>query len=289
MNDLNERNKNAALVMAAGTLMNTLLFGVKLWIGLAANNIGILTDAINNLGDVLSCVLSLVCFALIRTQKKNERYPHGFSRLEIVSSFVMSLLIVMIGGYFFVTALNRLMLATLVVFKWTYFGILLGTVAIKIGMALFYRFQNKKIRSDVLRCAMFDSIIDAAITMMTVIGLLLIKYVQLRLDGAFGVIVSGLMITEGIKLFISNLRSLIGAGIGKDDKEKIFSVLRETEGISDARIVDYNDYGPNEKNILVSAVFTKDDVNDIIKEATDKIKSEMNITVFFIYEVKHEK
>ncbi len=288
MNDFNARNKNAAFVMAVGTLLNILLFGVKLWIGLAANNISILTDAINNLGDVLSCVLSLVCFVLIRTQRKSERYPHGFSRLENVSSFVMSLLIVLIGGYFFVTALNRLMLASLVVFKWTYFYILLGTVVVKAGMAVFYFFQNKKIHSDVLRCAMFDSVIDASITMMTVIGLILIRYVQLRVDGVFGIIVSTLMIVEGVKLFITNLRLLIGSGIGKEDKEKILDSLQKTEGISNVRIVDYHDYGPNEKNLLVSAVFTNNDADDIIKTTTDKILSETGIKIYFIYEVEHE-
>ena len=280
------RNKKASLVMFLGTIVNFILFGVKLWIGLASNNISIVTDAINNLGDVLSCMLSLVCFYIILKNDKSEKYPHGFGRLEQISSFVMSLIIIVIGGYFFITSINRLMMATLVLFKWTYFIILLVTVFVKIGLALFYHAQNKKINSDVLKCAVFDSILDASITFMTVIGLLLTKYVQLRLDGIFGIVISTLMITGGLKLFISNLKALIGPALSPTILHEIVSKLEECEEIERITSTRYHDYGPSEKDLIVTATFTNDSGHGILKNACDRIYEKYNIKILFIHEVE---
>lgn len=289
MNTIEKRNGKAAAIMAIGTVVNALLFGVKLWIGLAANNISILTDAINNLGDVLTCVLSFICFLLLRSQNRSERFPHGLSRLETVSSFVMSLIVVFIGGYFFITALNRMMLASLVVFKWAYFGILLGSVFIKIALAVFYRYQNKKITSDVLRCASIDSVIDASITFMTVVGLLLSKYVQLRLDGIFGIIVSAIMIVEGVRLFLSDLRALLGVDMDKKDKEIITSILRKADENVSIEKLDYHDYGVNEKVLYIFATFTNGVTDDIINTISEQAFQETNIKIYFVKEVLHEE
>ncbi len=285
MNDLIKRNKQAAYIMIVGTAVNAVLFGVKMWIGLVSNNISIFTDAINNLGDVLSCILSLVCFFLIASNKKTEKFPHGFGRLESLSSFLMSLVVIIIGGYFFFAAMNRLLLATPVRFKWTHFGILIGTVLAKIILGVFYKKTNKKIDSDVLRCAFFDSILDASITAMTVIGLLLTKYVQLRLDGIFGIVVSIIMVIGGLKLFGTNLQSIVGSSPSKGTEKEICDMLLKSGCIDDLEIIDYLDYGIGERSLLIKAVFTKNCSHDIINNVRTDILRKYGIKIIFIGEV----
>ena len=285
MTDLTKRNKKASVIMLFGTIINFLLFGVKLWIGLASNNIAILTDAINNLGDVISCLLSLICFYLIYADKKSEKYPYGYGKLEQVSSLIMSMIIIVIGGYFFISSLNRLMIASLVQFKWLYFIILLLTVFVKIGLAIFYRLKNKNIDSDVLRCAYFDSILDASITLMTVIGLLLTKYVQLRLDGIFGIAVSIAMIIGGVKLFLSNLKSIIGTSLPPEILSKIVEKLEGSGVVEKVISTQFYDYGLGKKTLLVSAIFTKEYDHDIIKKICADIAEKDGITIKFLYEV----
>ncbi len=287
--DTKKRNFYAVWTMLFGTIVNAALFGVKLWIGLAANNISIVTDAINNLGDIVSCILSMICFFIISKNTKTERYPHGLGRLEPISSLIMSMIIVFIGGYFFISALNRLMLASLVLFKWTYFIILLVTVFIKIGLAVMYKLQNKKIRSDVLQCCYMDSILDAAITLMTVIGLLLTKYVQFRFDGIFGAIVSTFMIVGGIKLFITNLRTLLGTNPDKKEYDTIINKLYSTGIISEIYSTEYHDYGPNERELLINALFTTPLYHDIIENTVEDINKNFGIKIIFIIEVNNEK
>ena len=285
MNTFQHRNKSASLIMLAGTFVNLALFFIKLWIGLASNNIGILTDAINNLGDVLGCFLSLICFYLTCSNKKNESFPHGFGRLEQISSFVMSMIVIFIGGYFFISSINRMMIASLVLFKWTYFIILLLTVFVKITLAIFYKWQNKKINSDVLKCAIFDSILDASITFMTVIGLLLTKFVQLRLDGLFGICVSTLMIIGGIRLFLTNLKGLIGAPLPASTQQRIIEKLEQCDAIEKILSIEYHDYGLDERTLYVTAVFTNNGHIDIIKKVCTEIYEENGLKIHFVCEV----
>ena len=177
------------------------------------------------------------------------------------------------------------MIASLVQFKWLYFIILLLTVFVKIGLAIFYRLKNKNIDSDVLRCAYFDSILDASITLMTVIGLLLTKYVQLRLDGIFGIAVSIAMIIGGIKLFLSNLKSIVGTSLPPETLSKIVEKLEESGVVEKVISTQFHDYGLGKKTLLVSAIFTKEYDHDIIKKICTDIAEKDGITIQFLYEV----
>ena len=177
------------------------------------------------------------------------------------------------------------MLATLVLFKWTHFIILLATVFAKIFLAVFYHVKNKKIGSDILKCACFDSILDASITFMTVMGLLLTKYVQLRLDGFFGIAVSIVMIVGGVKIFVENLRKTIGTQPSKAVREDITRRLCGTGAIEKILSTEYHEYGPNEQKLFVNAVFTNDAPHDIIKNEISEIENIYGIKIIFTREV----
>ena len=272
MLDKKVRNKRAVIVMCIGLACNVVLFGVKLYIGLAISSIGVVTDAINNLGDIVTCALSVFCFALMQKNKRREKYPYGYGRLESIISFFMAILIIAVGVYFFISALNRFMLATLLVFKWKYVGILMGTVLVKAGMAVFYRVENKKLNSDIIKSAFFDSVLDTSITAMTVIGVLLARYVQLRIDAVFGTVVSVITIIGGVKLFIEGIRTLLGRKLPEQVKDKLILEIKGIEGIEEIKSVDYHDYGSDYREVIVKAVFTKDVNNDIINNAINKVK-----------------
>ncbi len=270
-----KQSKNIFIIAIIGIILNTVLFGVKLWIGLVGSNIAILSDAFNNLGDVVGSALSAVCFYLLSQQKKYKSFPHGIGRLEQIVSFVMSIIIIAVGGYFFIAALNRLF-ATLVVFKWTHFIIMLCTVFVKIGMAVMYKQGDKKNDSDILKCAYYDSILDASVTFMTVIGLLLSKYIQLRLDAFFGIIVSTIMVIGGIKLCAQEIKNLLGSL--PDDKtwKNIEQQCLQTDIICEIIEKDYHDYGQNEKEFIIKAIFTKDVPYDIIVEETNSLSKKLS-------------
>lgn len=272
MLDKKVRNKRAVIVMCIGLACNVVLFGVKLYIGLAISSISIVTDAINNLGDIVTCALSVFCFALMQKNKRSEKYPYGYGRLESIISFFMAILIIAVGVYFFISALNRFMLATLLVFKWKYVGILMGTVLVKAGMAVFYRVENKKLNSDIIKSAFFDSVLDTSITAMTVIGVLLARYVQLRIDAVFGTVVSVITIIGGVKLFIEGIRTLLGRKLPEQVKDKLILEIKGIEGIEEIKSVDYHDYGSDYREVIVKAVFTKDVNDDIINNAINKVK-----------------
>ena len=281
MLDVNVRNKKATIIMAIGVVINVVLFAVKLYIGLASSSIGILTDAINNLGDVFTCAIAILCFFFIKnnTNKKQEDniMQFGYGRLEYLASFIMSIVICIVGVYFFITAINRLMLASLVTFKWVYFGVLLFTVFVKAGMAVFYKISNRNLNSDVVKCAYYDSILDTAITMMTVIGILLNKYIQLRLDAIFGIIISIMMIIGGIKLCIDGLKSVIGKKLTEQEKEEIIEVCNSIAKDATVKSIELFDYGVNNKIILINLIFTNTTNSDIIKNIIFEISEQVKI------------
>lgn len=266
------RNKKLSVVLAVGLLCNIALFGAKLYVGLASGSISILTDAVNSLGDTITSVVALICFYLMQKKVENEKLGFGYGRLEYVAALLMAISISVVGVIFLFTAIDRMVLANVLNFKWLYFWITVGVIAFKIGMAVFYKKADGKLCSDVLKCAYYDSLLDIGITSMTLIGLLLTKYVQLRIDAVFGIIVSVVMIIGGIRLCRSGLLKLLGEKIDDDTHDGIIDICENQEGVEEVKWLEYHDYGVNCREIVLGAVFTNEADGDIIETIEDNIK-----------------
>ena len=120
---------------------------------------------------------------------------------------------------------------------------------------------------------------------MTVIGLLLTKYVQLRIDGIFGMIVSIFMIFGGVKLIVENVKNLLGASLNNSTETEIRNMLFQTGSLKDILSTEYYDYGLGERTLYVNAVFTNEPDYDIIKKATSDAFKKYSIKIKFICEV----
>lgn len=271
------------LTLLVGVIVNVVLFSVKLYVGTASGSISIFSDGINNLGDVLTCAIAIFCFYFIKN-KTNKDVTRGYGRLEYVASMLMALVVCVVGITFLTSAVDRLVLASLIVFRWTYFGILIGAMVLKAGLGVFYYQCNKKLNSDVIKCAFYDSILDSAVTAMTIIGTLLTKYIQLRLDAVFGIIVSVIMLVGGIKLFIDGIKSILGKKLNEETVDKIKEfVLTRTE-IEEVTSLELHDYGVNNKILILEVIFTKDITCDILYKVVEELTA--SVSEKFGYDVR---
>ena len=279
-----DRDTGLIRIILIGFICNIFLFGIKLYIGLVCGSISILTDSFNSLGDTITTGVACLCFFIMKKKTESKNLQYGYGRLEYVAALVYSVIISVIGIYFLFQALDRFVLSSPQVFKWIYFIIMVITIVVKAGMVVLFRFADKKYNSNVLKCAYYDSIIDIGLTTMSLISMVLMQYVQARIDAIFGVVVSVIMIVSGIRLCKDGLISLLGRKPDEKEMDKIKSYLSTIPGFVEISKVDYHDYGVNERFLNLQIIF-----NDTETISIEDIKEYIESNCGFITTIEVSK
>lgn len=244
------RMKLAVACSASG--VNLVLGIVKVLAGVYTNSLSIVTDGVNNFGDVLSNAGAAAGFA-VENKAPTRRFPGGFGRVEYIVSFVMAIIIMAVGGGFMYSAMDRVFYHPVVTFAWAQFGIVAATIAVKIGLAVMFRVAWKKSPSDVLKAQTADSILDACITTFALLGLFLSRYIQFPVDALIGIAISVVMIVAGLKLAVSAFMKLAGAA----DLARVGGIKNlciSQKGVTDARVRVY-DFGTKYAEATVEIVW----------------------------------
>lgn len=270
MTDASQRARSAMVTMGVGLGVNIALFIVKLYVGLASNSLAVMGDALNNLGDTIACSIAVISFALV-AKSRDDKLEFGYGRMEYLASFLMAMIVCAVGAGFIYSAVERLILPYLMTFTWLYFGIIAATAAVKAGLGIFYRMRNKSVDSGVLRAAALDSFTDVGITVMSLIGFSLNRYAKLRLDAVFGLVISGIMLFNGIKLLVSSIKTLLGDKIDASEREKIGALCMSYDCVSEIKSVHLHKYGAGYAELIIEAVFTSGENYDIISTAVEEL------------------
>lgn len=267
----------------AASAVNLGLGILKLYAGVFTNSISIISDGINNFGDVFSNAGAAVGFG-VEHRRPSERFPFGFGRLEYVMTFVMAAIVLVVGGVFVYSAMDRLFNRQIVTFAWTQFWIVFATVFVKAGLAVVFGLLYKKIPSEVLKAQCLDSILDMLTTVFALLGLFLYRYISFPVDAVIALGISVALIVSGVKLIAGALGKLMGSRDARADG--LQRLCEAQRGVDDAEIKVY-DLGRKRADAYVRLAFAEDAGEEDKAEAMRKITAvaaKNGIAVAFVRE-----
>lgn len=270
MNDKVRERKIKIAVSSSASAVNMGLGIVKVLAGIYTNSLSIITDGVNNFGDVLSNAGAAVGFA-VENKAPTEKFPAGFGRVEYIVTFIMAIIIMAVGGGFAYSALDRIFYHPVITFSWVQFGIIAATIAVKIGLAVMFRLSYVKYRSDVLKAQTLDSVLDACITTFALLGLFLSRYISFPIDAVIGLIISAVMIAAGVKLFVGEFVRLAG---GADERRVggLKKLCLAQKGVTDTRVRVY-DFGTKYAEAVVELTFEENVRQEDRSAAENKISA----------------
>jgi len=200
-----------------GIVSNALLFGFKLAVGLIGGSITVVADAMNNLSDAGSSVVTVVGFRLSKRPADKE-HPYGHARYEYVSGLLVAFLVLAIGVTLAKNSIEKMITpAAVTVSAFTYI-VLSCSIIIKFLQMLLYKDFGKAIKSDALLAAGTDSRNDILTTFAVLVSSVLIDLSGVNADAYFGLAVSLFIIVSSLKLVKDTISPLLGE---KPDKELI--------------------------------------------------------------------
>ncbi|GGC93398.1 cation diffusion facilitator family transporter [Enterococcus wangshanyuanii] len=227
-----------------GLLSNLLLFVSKLLIGLVSGSVSIMADAMNNLSDTVSSVLTLVGF-YISGKPADKEHPYGHERFEYISGMLVSLLITFVGFQFFMTSIDRIRDPQSIKVTPVILVVLLLSILIKVWQGIFYQRIAKKIDSNALVATAKDSLNDVFTTIAVLVSASVEGITGLKIDGFVGLLIACYIIFSGLQLIREFVNELMGL---RPDQEAIDQMKEYLSSVTD--IVGYHDllihqYGPN--------------------------------------------
>ncbi len=244
-NDPAVRAAYGTLAGAVGIVTNLLVAVVKLVLGLLAASVSVMADAINNLSDAGSSLVTMVGFKLSGRPADRE-HPYGHARIEYLTGLIVSFIIVLLGGMFLLESVDKILNKSESDFSWLAIVILGISVAVKLWQGLFYRKLAKRIASASLIASATDSINDVISTTVVLAGAFVGKLTSWNIDGYVGIAVALFILVNGVKLVIETANPLLGQPPAKETVNALSRKILSYQGVIGLHDMIIHSYGANQ-------------------------------------------
>lgn len=259
------RGRYGAMVSTLGILLNVLLFAGKFAVGLLFGSLAIRADAINNLSDAGSQLISLISFR-ISAKPADREHPFGHARIEYVASLVVSFLIILIGKDLLKESIKKIVSPEPPERTYVAAFVLIGSILVKLWLAHLNRAIGERIDSPVMRATATDSLSDVLSTGAVLVSVLLPLWIPnftFNIDAYMGLLVAALILVAGVKLLLGAVHSILGGPPQKETVAKIEQILAEYPEALGVHDLEVHNYGPG--HTIVSLHVEVDGARDVFE------------------------
>ena len=229
-----------------GIICNLILFGVKLLVGTVSGSVSITADAMNNLSDATSAIVTLIGFKLAE-KPADEDHPYGHARYEYLSGLAVAAMIVVIGFELAKSSVEKIITPTAVEFSIPVAIVLVGSIVVKLWLCLFNRRLGKHIDSPALLATAADSRNDAVSTFAVLLAAVTELLTQWRIDGYMGLGVALFILYSGAMLAKGTISPLLGETASPELRELIVGVVTAQPKVLGYHDLMVHDYGPGQR------------------------------------------
>ena len=239
-----EREKTIVRTSVIGIVMNVLLAAFKAAVGLISNSIAVTLDAVNNLSDALSSVITIIG-AKLGAKKPDKKHPLGYGRIEYLSSMIVAAIVLYAGITSLVESVKKIIHPEAADYGMVSLIIIAVAIIVKLLLGRYVKKQGEKVNSGALvasgKDASFDAILSASVLASAIVFLIW----GVSLEAYVGVIISIVIIKAGIEMMIETLNDIIGQRGDAEMGRQIKKLLNEEPEIMGAYDLTLFNYGPN--------------------------------------------
>lgn len=237
------REKTIARVSLISIVANVALAAFKAVAGLAASSISIILDAVNNLSDALSSIITIIGIKLAR-KKPDKKHPYGHGRIEYISASIISAIILYAGFTALKESIVKIINPTRPSYSNLTLVILSAAIIVKLLLASFVKKAGKKAMSKALEASGDDARNDALLSASVLASALAMRFFGLSLEAYVSVLISAFIIKSGIEMLKDTFDDILGARVSSDTAKAVKETVCNIPGVYGAYDLFLNDYGP---------------------------------------------
>ena len=229
-----------------GILCNSLLFLGKLIAGTLSGSVSIIADAVNNLSDASSSVVTLVGFKLAE-KPADEDHPYGHARFEYIAGLIVAAMILIIGFELAKSSFQKILHPAPVAFSPLVAGILVASILVKLWMCLFNRSLGRRIQSPTLEATAADSRNDVITTAAVLVAAIVGAVTNLTIDGYAGLLVALFILWSGVGIAKDTINPLLGERESPELRRTIIDEVKSRDKVLGFHDLMVHDYGPGRR------------------------------------------
>lgn len=270
-----------------GIVCNLLVVGMKMTIGIISGAFSVIADAMNNLSDAASAVVTLIGFKLAE-KPADKDHPFGHARYEYLSGLAVSAMIILIGFELLKTAVDKIIHPVAIDYSISLYIVLGLSVLIKLWMFLFNRKLGKMIGSSALLATAVDSRNDAITTGAILISALVAALSGLKIDGYVSLALSVFIMYSGVQLARQTISPLLGESASPELQKAVLSVLESEPKVLGYHDLMIHDYGPGQRfgslHVEMDCAESPIECHDIIDNLERICREQHNIHLVIHYD-----
>ena len=280
--NLKVREAYGTLGSITGVVVNIILAIIKYVAGILSGSISVTADAINNLSDAGSSIISLVGVKL-SAMPADKDHPYGHGRVEYISALGVSFFVLLMGIELFKSSVDKIINPVPVKFNWIALIILIVSILMKLWLGFFNKKLGEKINSAPMIAVMKDSFSDCLATTVALVAIVVSAFSDINIDGYLGIIVAGFIFLAGFNILKDTMADLLGKPADKEFTKKIENKMLSYDKIVGVHDMIVHDYGPGRTFASAHAeVSSKDDImeiHDVIDLAERDIFNEFGLVI----------
>ncbi len=263
-----------------GIVTNVLLAGFKAAVGILASSVAIVMDAVNNLSDALSSVITIVGTKLSQ-RPADHKHPFGFGRIEYFSAIIIAIIVLSAGITSLIESVKKIFDPTKPEYTTTTLIVIVVAIVVKLVLGLYVKRKGKQLKSDALIASGSDALFDAIITLATLVSAGVMLLWDVSLDGILGALISLVIIKAGIEMLASPINELLGTSIPTELSKQIVKEVSAFEGVHGVYDLILHNYGPDVKigslHINVYDTMSAHDIHGLTRTITMQMIERHNI------------
>lgn len=227
-----------------GIVANVLLVAFKAVVGFVAGSVAIVMDAVNNLSDALSSVITIIGTKL--SQRPADRnHPFGYGRVEYFSAMIIAVIVLSAGITSLIESVKKIITPTEPNYTTPTLIVIVVAIGVKLLLGWYVGRKGKQLKSDALLASGSDALFDALITTATLVSAGIMLVWGISLDGILGALISIVIIKAGIEMLASPVNELLGSRVSSDLVRSVKQEILGVDGVRGVYDIILHNYGPD--------------------------------------------
>ncbi|SCW27326.1 cation diffusion facilitator family transporter [Eubacterium ruminantium] len=274
------RDKIIVRTSIIGILTNVFLASFKAGIGLISNSIAVILDAVNNLSDALSSIITIVGTKLAG-RLPDKKHPLGYGRMEYLTAMIVAGIVLYAGLTSAVESVKKIIHPEKADYSTISLVIIGVAVVVKIILGRYVKGQGEKVNSGSLIASGSDALFDAILSMSVLASAIIFILTGISLEAWVGVFISVIIIKSGIEMMIETVNEILGVRADKEVTDKIKKLMVEEPEVSGAYDLILYNYGPDKNyasvHIELPDTMTVKEVDKITRKLEKKVYKETGV------------
>lgn len=267
-----DRQKKIIQTSIVGIIVNLVLVAFKATIGILVNSIAITLDAVNNLTDALSSIITIIGTKLAGRAPDKE-HPYGYGRIEYFSSVIIAVIVLWAGITSLQESFPKIFVPDVTSYTTVSLVIVAVAVVVKFVLGRYVKGVGENINSQALVASGSDAFFDSILSLSTLVAAIISIIWHISLEGILGVIISFVIIKASIEMLQETVNSMIGSRTDSDLSRKIKDTIESFEEVHGAYDLALHNYGPEDVMGSVHVEVDDDMIAREIHDLTFRIRS----------------